>query len=155
MYTIVQWSSVSIDKNMKLDQSQLIHASRSHFICKKRKLALVVQQSLLTISKNYKVSILLLRLYHQVIKYFCLNFEFILIDNTQTYHYYTTTHSRWNLVETLKLWWWRCINFSKLEKSSTIVKRLCCSAAAVDGYNFLFLRKMTYSPQCLNRPPLL
>ena len=51
MYTIVQWSSVSIDKNMKLDQykAQLIHASRSHFICKKRKLALVVQQSLLTI----------------------------------------------------------------------------------------------------------
>ena len=48
MYTIVQWSSVSIDKNMKLDQykAQLIHASRSHFICKKRKLALVVQQSL-------------------------------------------------------------------------------------------------------------
>ena len=37
MYTIVQWSSVSIDKNMKLDQckAQLIHASRSNFICKK------------------------------------------------------------------------------------------------------------------------
>ena len=42
MYTIVQWSSVSIDKNIKLDQykAQLIHASRP-------------------ISINYKVSILL------------------------------------------------------------------------------------------------